>query len=139
MQFEQHCQQLTSKLQSKCAAAEVLQDWENQLKGDIRPARLQAAPLALPQCGEWLYLYIIDKRVAPLQHSQRLVLAHAGHALAQRLVIVEQANHPSFFSEPVAIQRVVARMNQGCFSPLTSDNAIANLTCGSQDPVSRGY
>ena len=81
-------------------------------------AQLQAARLALPECRQWLYLYVTDKRVLPLQHSQRLVLAHACHILAQRLVIVDQANHPSFFSQPVVIQRVVARMNKGCFAPL---------------------
>ena len=114
--FEHHCYQLKTILRSESDAAEVFKHWEKHLLGRI--PQLKPATLDLPQCGQWLYLYITNQTVTPQQRSQSLVLAHAGHALAQRLVIVEQDTDCNFFSQPVLVQQLVAQLNQGCFSPL---------------------
>ena len=114
--FEEHVSNLKELLGSDNDILKVLKHWEDQLMQTA--SRLQPAPLKLPNCGEWLYLFITDSQLSVLQHSQLLVLAHAGHALAQRIVVVDQVNHFSFFSGPVELQREVARMNKGCCAPL---------------------
>ncbi len=119
--FEQHCCQLDTNLGSEADAIRVLEHWDNSLMTPA--AHLQPAPAGHP-CA-WrvavsvhYYVSVYDRRVMPLQLSQRLVLAHAGHTLAESLVIVEQANHSRLFSPPITVQREVARLCQGCFAPV---------------------
>ena len=110
--FERHVIQLETLLSSELDALAVVKHWEDHLIA--RDKELEPAPLDVPQCGQWLYLYFTDMRLTALERSQHAVLAMAGHALAQRVVLVDKVNHANFFSGPLELQREVAKLDKDC-------------------------
>ena len=73
---------------------------------------IEEAPIPLPKMAQWIYLYVTDARVTPLQRAILSTLACAGHAQAQRVVLVDKASHANYFSQPLKIQRQVAKLTQ---------------------------
>ena len=92
-------------VQAVMAAPEAfLKAWEEQLEErQIQP----------PHCPHpFLYCFVTDHEMLPIQHTRLRVLSLAGHPYASRMVFIDRNQQKTFYGVSIAIQRALAKLQE---------------------------